>query len=260
MSTSVLLERSEYLLEKIYQATDDPSPSLLFDATELAECREQSPVWLDCARNPRVLEFMRQEPEQWPGLILESSVPTDTLLEHLRQILLVRFGEQRKGVLCYCNPTTASYFFAADAAQSLALWLGPVSRLSWYGGTWADQAEDKERWLSVDNPQAAQWRAMPGAAPARLSRQQEQALQRQRKEQFLYQWWKRQRGLPFTQASEYLEQGMDLGFVQAEELQRFLDLRLRYAQHGLPRLPAHTSNEDRLELLRRHWQDKESLT
>ncbi|WP_159426434.1 MULTISPECIES: hypothetical protein [Pseudomonas] len=53
---------------------------------------------------------------------------------------------------------------------------------------------------------------------------------------------------------------MDLGFVQAEELQRFLDLRLRYAHHDLPCLASHTSNEDRLELLRRHWQDKESLT
>lgn len=53
---------------------------------------------------------------------------------------------------------------------------------------------------------------------------------------------------------------MDLGFVQAKELQRFLDLRLRYAHRDPSRLPSHTSNEDRLELLRRHWQDKESLT
>lgn len=260
MTLSLLLERTEQVLEKVYQAADDPSPRLLFDSTELAECSEQSPVWLDSLHNPRLLELMSQEPGQWPGLIIDSTAPADILLAHLRHILLVRFGDARKGVLRYCHPTTASYFFTLDAAPELAPWLGPISRLRWHGGTWADQARGEQRWFSVDNPDAGHWKAIPGQPPAHLSPRQEQALQRQRKEHFVYQWWKNQRELAFPQACEYLDQGLDNGFVQAGELHKFLALRAGYPHHELPPLTSNASNEERLALLQRYLQDKESLT
>ncbi|MCE4055148.1 DUF4123 domain-containing protein [Pseudomonas sp. Au-Pse12] len=260
MTFSLLLERTEQVLEKIYQGADDPSPTLLFDSTELAECREQSPLWLDTAHNPRLLECVSQEPGLWPGLIIDSAASTQTLLSHLRHILLVRFGEDRKGVLRYSNPTTASYLFTLDDAQSRATWLGPISHVRWYGGTWADQARGEQRWFSVDNPDAEHWKAIRGQVPARLGPREEQALQRQRKEHFVYQWWKNQGDMAFAQACQYLDQGLDNGFVQAGELHTFLALRSGYPHHELPPLTPSVSNEERLELLQRYLHDKESLT
>jgi hypothetical protein len=71
---------------------------------------------------------------------------------------------------------------------------------------------------------------------------------------------KNQGDLAFAQACEYLNQGLDNGFVQAGELHTFLALRSGYPHHELPPLTPNASNEERLELLQRYLHDKESLT
>lgn len=112
MSVYVLLERTDRLLEHLYKLLPDPAPTALFDKTELAAYREQSPLWLEAA-SP-LLEAIHDAPDAWPGLIIESAAPADVVLAHLRHILFFRFEGQRRGVLRYSHPVTASYFFTAE--------------------------------------------------------------------------------------------------------------------------------------------------
>ncbi|PMZ30080.1 hypothetical protein C1X25_38370, partial [Pseudomonas sp. GW247-3R2A] len=74
------------------------------------------------------------------------------LLEHLRRMLTVTFGLHHRALLSYYNPHTASYFFDACDALELSRWLGPISQLRWFGGTWADRAIGSQGWQQLFNP------------------------------------------------------------------------------------------------------------
>ncbi|MGP0174926.1 DUF4123 domain-containing protein [Pseudomonas sp. NCHU5208] len=258
----LLLERTEHLLPELYRLGENPDPIRLFDDTELAACEEESPLLVDAQGNPSLLAAMQNEPLTWPGLLLETPGATEDLLAHLRHILFIRFDQERRGVLRYSRPRTASYLFPACDAETLATWLGPIQRLSWYGGTWQEHADDQATWRHVENPQAGTWRPVTTAHELHLSAAQEQALQRQQGEHFLYQWWERQQGIGFKRAWGYLSEGMQAGFATAESLNTYLDLR-HANPHATPpdALPPGT-DQRRLEALARHLSqnttDKES--
>lgn len=258
----LLLERTEHVLPELYRLGENPDPLRLFDDTELAACEEESPLLIAAQANPSLLTAMQNEPLTWPGLLLETSATAQDLLAHLRHILFIHFDQERRGVLRYSRPRTASYFFPCCDAETLTLWLGPIQRLSWYGGTWHEQADGQAAWWHVENQQASLWRPTPRAHELHLSATQEQALQRQQGEHFLYQWWERQRGIDFQTAWHYLSAGLQSGFATAESLSAYLDLR--HAQpHATPpdALPQGTDRE-RLDALARHLSlntsDKES--
>ncbi|WP_024647462.1 DUF4123 domain-containing protein [Pseudomonas syringae] len=182
MSIYLLLERTDTLLEQLYQTLPNPAPTLLFDKTELAAYREKSPILLDASGQNSLLDIVRETPEGWPGLIVESASSAEVVLAHLRHILVVRFEGIRRGVLRYSHPVTASYFFTADTPQSSAHWLGPISRLCWHGGTWADLSQGNQRWISIDNQHASRWAPPLTRMALALSPRQEQALRRQNKD------------------------------------------------------------------------------
>lgn len=264
MSTEhwLLLERTEHLLPELYRLAEDPDPVRLFDGSELAECEEESPLLINARTNPSVLAAAQSQPKVWPGLLLETAGPTEELLTHLRQILFVRFDQERRGVLRYSRQRTASYFFPACDHKTRPTWLGPIQRLSWYGGTWHDCADGCEAWHHIENQQATMWHAGTIAYELRLSAKQEQALQRQQGEHFLYQWWAQQGGICFETALNYLAAGMQAGFATAESLSTYLDLR-HASPHATPphALPGGTDQE-RLDALAQHLAtsttDKES--
>lgn len=258
----LLLERTEHLLPDLYRLGENPDPIRLFDGTELAACEEESPLLIDAQANPSLLAAVQNEPASWPGLQLEITGPTEGLLAHLRHILFIRFDQERRGVLRYSRPRTASYFFPANDEETRPLWLGPIQRLTWYGGTWHDRADGREAWQHIDNRQAQEWHSGTTTHELHLPPRQEQALQRQQGEHFLYQWWERQSGIAFKRAWDYLSAGMQAGFVTAESLHTYLDLR-HASPHAtsLDVLPPGTDQE-RLEALARHLTqnttDKES--
>ncbi|MCQ2028246.1 DUF4123 domain-containing protein [Stutzerimonas zhaodongensis] len=221
----LLLERTEHLLPKLYHLGEDPSPIRLFDDTELAACEEESPLLINARANPSLLAAVQNEPHSWPGLVLETTGTTQDLLVHLRHILVIRFDQERRGVLRYSRPRTASYFFPASDTVIRPLWLGPIQRLSWYGGTWHERADGREAWQQIDNRQAQMWRPATTDHELHLSATQERALQRQQSEHFLYLWWERQSGIRFETAWTYLSDGMQTGFVAADSLSAYLDLR-----------------------------------
>ncbi|EPJ84527.1 MULTISPECIES: DUF4123 domain-containing protein [Pseudomonas] len=185
MNTWFLLERTEHLLPNLYRQVAQPDLTRLFDSTSLAGYDEQSPLLVK-DDDSKLSAAILQAPEQWPGLMLHSDHSTEAVLAHLRQILFVNFEENRKGVLRYSNPATASYFFPACTVDELRFWLGPLTRLSWYGGSWPDRATGQMRWHEMENPAAHQWQALTFAHQAALSSNQQQALETQQQEHVLY--------------------------------------------------------------------------
>ncbi len=263
MSTEhwLLLERTEHLLPELYQIGEAPDPLRLFDGTELAACEEESPLLIHAQANPSLLAAVQREPLAWPGLLLETPATTQELLPHLRHILFIRFDQERRGVLRYSRPRTASYLFPCCDAATLAIWLGPIQRLSWYGSTWHELADGQAAWRHVENQQANLWQPTASTQELHLSAAQEQALQRQQGEHFLYQWWERQQGIGFQTAWDYLSAGMQAGFLTAESLSAYLDLRHANPHAAPPDALAQGTDQQRLDALARHLTqttDKES--
>ncbi|MEH6491696.1 DUF4123 domain-containing protein [Halopseudomonas sp.] len=245
----LLLERTEHVLPELYQLGEDPDPIQLFDGTELEACSEQSPILIRAWKNPNLLAAVQREPADWAGLLLESASSVGDLLAHLRHILFVRFDAQRRGVLRYSNPRTASYFFPACDRETLSIWLGPIDRVSWYGGTWREKAEGAEDWHSVEHQLASVWRSSSTAGELHLNPQQESALQQQQGEHFLFQWWKQQPQVPFATAWTFLKEGMQAGFVSAESLTVYLNLRTTYPHATPPASIPIGSDKERLDNL-----------
>jgi hypothetical protein len=180
-----LLERTEHLLPNIYRQVALPELTRLFDSTPLAPYDEQSPLLVKDDAS-KLFAAIQQAPEQWPGLMLHSEHSTTAVLAHLRQILFVNFDQNRKGVLRYSNPTTASYFFPACTAVELKFWLGPLTHLSWYGGSWPEKATAEMKWHALENPAANEWQAPAVGHQSALSSSQQQALERQQQDHLVY--------------------------------------------------------------------------
>jgi len=252
MNTWVLLERTENLLTRLYQRVSAPDFAMLFADTELALYTDQSPVLVSCDERSDLGSAVQQSPEQWPGLLIRSEHSRAELLAHLRQILFVNFDGERRGVLRYTNPVTASYFFPACEASHLAFWLGPIGRLSWYGGTWVDRASNTSAWKTLDNPDAKSWK--PFAKAHVLVVEQEQALQCQQQNHFLYQWWLKQHDLCFARTRQWLNEALRFGFTEVGSLERYLNLRRTYPGPDLPPALPEGSDETRLASLMRHLQ------
>lgn len=252
MNTWILLERTKFVLSQLYRQLGAPELSMLFDATELGAYMDQSPVLVTCAESSDLLKTVQQAPEGWPGLIIQSEYSTAVVLAHLRQMLFVRFEGRRRGVLRYSNPVTASYFFPACQATQLKLWLGPISRLSWYGGTWADHALSANRWQYLENADAKN-RGVSAHEPV-LEADQQQALQRQQQDRFLYLWWLKQSDLCYSRCQQWMNEGQLSGFTEADPLERYMSLRRTYPQSDLPPALPPGSDESRLAHLQQHLQ------
>jgi hypothetical protein len=247
MNTWVLLERKDSLLPRIFQQIAAPDLALLFGTTELAAYVDQSPILVTCTDRSSLLDTVQKTPEDWLGLLIESDCSTAVLLAHLRQILFVRFDGNRRGVLRYSSPTTASYFFAACTASSLSQWLGPIRRLRWYGGTWPDQALHKSNWQECENLDAGRWEQRGLELP--LDSDQQRALRAQSQDHFLYLWWCKRPEISYAQAQQWLHKGLDYGFEKPDSMQRYLMLREAYPQADHPAFLPSGSDEFRLDHL-----------
>jgi len=128
----------------------------LFEDTEWQALQEQGPVLIDLQSCPALADLYRVDGQRWPGLLMFSEATASTLLAHLRRMLSVSFNLHHRALLSYFNPNTASYFFDACDAEELSRWLGPISQLRWFGGTWADRALGCEGWQRLFNPTLAE--------------------------------------------------------------------------------------------------------
>jgi hypothetical protein len=223
----------------------------LFEDTELHVLREQGPILVDLRTCPTLVDVCQRNAQHWHGLLLLSEAPVSTLLAHLRRMLTVTFGLHHRALLSYYNPHTASYFFDACDADELSRWLGPISQLRWFGGTWADRAIGSQGWQQLFNPGLA---VSPLAVEESLSARQREKLQTCLLEQHAWQ-WSRSTGTEYTRLWSFQQEGLALGFSERPVLDGWLWLRLQYPDAvPVPPLSGRTPQE-RLDDLRNRWQN-----
>lgn len=221
----------------------------LFEDTDFQRLREQGPVLVLLDPDSQLWVQTHARPEAWPGLFMTSQSEVEPLLGHLRRMLRVRFSEH-EGLLSYYNPQTASYFFDACDAEELGCWMGPVSHLSWYGGTWADKAEGCLGWQRLQNPRLSM---APFLELPRLSLTQQGRLQECILERHAYR-WSRSTGHAFTLIWRYLQEGLRCGFNESAILDDWLRLRVQHPGSLVPQNLEGLAAGERLEFIRRSWQ------
>ncbi len=222
----------------------------LFENTDLHALRDEGPLLIDLSAQSSLAQCCHDEPAHWPGLLLVSSAPAELLLEHLRRMLTVTFGLHCKALLSYYNPFVASYFFDACDARELSQWLGPIDKVYWYGGTWADRAIGCLGWQQLINPRLA---VRELAIEDNLSPHQEGNLQACLLERHAWH-WSRSTGHDFGSIWSCVQEGLEQGFSERTVLDGWLRLRLQYPSAMLEEhLPGQTQQE-RLDSLRSRWQ------
>jgi len=222
----------------------------LFEGTEWHALREQGPVLVDLRTCPALADLCIVDGKRWPGLLVVSEAGASSLLAHLRRMLTVTLGLHR-ALLSYYNPITASYFFDACDAAELSRWLGPISQLRWFGGTWADRATGCQGWQRLSNPGLA---VSPLAVEESLSAGQQGTLQTCLLEQHAWR-WSQTTGVDFFRLSAHVQEGVALGFSERPVLDGWIWLRLQYPDAvPVQPLPGRTQQE-RLDSLRRLWQN-----
>lgn len=222
----------------------------LFEGTEWHGLREQGPALVELSDSPALVEFCYAEPHAWQGLLLFSEAAPDRLLAHLRRMLTVTLGLHHRALLSYYNPHCASYFFDACDAEALSRWLGPISQLRWFGGTWADRAIGCQGWQQLLNPGLA---VTPLAFEESLSPGQREKLQTCLLEQHIWH-WSRSTGTDYNRLWSHVQEGLALGFSERPVLDGWLWLRLQYPG-ALPVQPlAGRTQQERLDSLRNLWQ------
>lgn len=167
MTTWMLLERDDDLLPALFRQMNNPDFVELFDSTELAAYANFSPLLVTDDSDGTLLKALETAPDDWPGLVIESEHGTQAVLQHLRRLLIVRFEENRKGMLRYWSPKVAERFFPTCA--DFNLWLGPITRLTWYTSL-------ETSWRELSNPQVACWQPPSSEQRLTLSPEQSQAL------------------------------------------------------------------------------------
>ena len=224
---------------------------VLFEDTELHGLREHSPLLMDLRQSPALASLCHLDARSWPGLLVVSPAPAAQLLAHLRRMLTVTLGLHHKALLSYYNPHTASYFFDGCDPQELSCWLGPISLLRWFGGTWADRAIGSQGWQQLANP------GLPVTALEKehgLSDRQQSQLQRCVLEHHAWQ-WSRSTGRDYRLLWGDLQQGLALGFTERPVLDDWLWLRLQYPNARPVSGLVGDSQRERLDHLRKLWQD-----
>ncbi|UZE12641.1 DUF4123 domain-containing protein [Pseudomonas sp. B21-053] len=234
----------------LLQQFRDVRPSWLFEGTELRGMREQGPALVELRDCPALIEFCYSEPHAWQGLLLVSEAPAAHLLAHLRRMLTVTFGLHHRALLSYYNPHCASYFFDACDAEELSRWLGPISQLRWFGGTWADRAIGSQGWQRLLNPGLE---VSPLAVEETLSLRQREKLQTCLLEQHTWH-WSRSTGTDYNRLWSHVQEGLALGFSERPALDGWLWLRLQHPG-ALPAQPwPGLTQQERLDHLRNRWQ------
>jgi len=223
----------------------------LFDGTEFQSVREQGPLLVSLQGCPALAALCHSDPQTWRGLLLESAAPVAPLLGHLRRMLTVSFGLSHRALLGFYNCQTASYFFDACDARELSRWLGPILQVRWFGGTWADRGIGCEGWQQLRNPRLT---VASLEIEEALSQRQRERLQTCLLEQHIWRWSQSMR-VAYAQLWLHAQQGMALGFTERAVLDGWLWLRLQHPRAVLVPLPGGLTQQERLDHLRRHWQN-----
>lgn len=223
----------------------------LFEGTEWHALRARGPALIDLRTCPALAEACYGQVQVWRGLLVVSEASSSELLAHLRRMLTVTLGLHHRALLSYYNPNTASYFFDACDALELSRWLGPISQLHWFGGTWADRAIGSQGWQQLLNPELV---VSPLAVEESLSPRQREKLQTCLLEQHAWH-WSQSTGTDYQRLWSHVQEGLALGFSERPVLDGWLWLRLQYPRALLVPPVSGVTQQERLDGLRQRWQN-----
>ena len=226
----------------------------LFEGTQWHTLREHGPALIDLRQCPALAQACYSQAQVCRGLLIVSEASPTRLLEHLRRMLTVTLGLHHRALLSYYNPNTASYFFDACDARELSRWLGPISQLHWFGGTWADRAFGSQGWQQLLNPALA---VRPLAVEESLSLRQREKLQVCLLEQHAWR-WSQSTGTDYQRLWAYLQEGLALGFSDRPVLDGWLWLRLQHPTAQLVLPLEGLTQQERLDSLSQRWQDDQA--
>ncbi|WP_022964112.1 DUF4123 domain-containing protein [Halopseudomonas pelagia] len=227
-----LAEPQKGLLETLYEHEPDPDPVQLFEDTSFAAQASQSPLLFKLSARGKLVPSLASDPQKLSGLLIATHAPRTALLDQLRGLLEARFLQGRKALLRYYDPRVASYLLPTCTGDLQARWLGPISEITWYGGTWADEAGGSEQWHRLTQVQQAEAKA--SSAPLSLNETQLQRLVDQGYEHFAWRWLASHKGYEMTQVLDWIKAGMAAGHTEQKSLNAWLDSQtmVQGEQHG----------------------------
>ena len=134
-----------------YGASPDIAP--LYIGTDLAELLEYSPYVIRVKSDDTLLNIFHTKAisgGSWSGILVSAlaEIAFDDLITHLRQRLIMQFSGNKKGILHFQNPAVAHYFFGESDKRDTALWMGPITHISWYAFPYS---AIQGVWCSVSN-------------------------------------------------------------------------------------------------------------
>ncbi|WP_104203339.1 DUF4123 domain-containing protein [Billgrantia saliphila] len=149
----VVEQRSE-TLERLYALDSTPDIVWLFDETRYASVRDVGPLVVATQPGTALWDAFVAAQGDAPlaGIAVTSSAERDTVLNHLRHRLDAKFYGNRFGLLRYYDPWVAAHLFT-DTPSSL--WLGSLSALFWYGGTFRQRAHHGAAWYACRSASTA---------------------------------------------------------------------------------------------------------
>jgi Domain of unknown function (DUF4123) len=238
------------LVDDVKEVFPDARCDALFADTEMACIREQGPLLLPISIDEQSVLMSEGQNNVWPGLFIVCPAPRETLLAHLRRMLIVRFSDQHKSLLTYYNVQTASYFFDAMDPDELSRWMGPTESITWFGGPWSDKVDGLHGRQFVVNPKRV---VSPLVDEPWLSSRQEKKLQQCFVERHAYD-WSRTSGHAYRSTLNHLREGLSYGFNDAALLDEWLTLRAKFPSASVPRQLPGDSPRERFENLSNYWQ------
>ncbi|BFM48496.1 DUF4123 domain-containing protein [Marinomonas sp. THO17] len=224
---------------------DDSDYVTLYKETELSSLIDMSPYVVKVHQDHPLLHQYIHNAEantHWSGILLTvtKDISFKSLLNHLRQRLLVSFSQGRKGILHFANPAVANYFFSETIEQTdTNTWLGPIKQVCWYG---PNHSPNQGLWCKIHNVQAALETPSSDEDPTSslqwiMTASQAFAFKLQNIDKALTDYFA-QMSLSVTDRQQWLayrehfQDAETLGFTQFENIYHYLSLCEKKPSHG----------------------------
>ncbi|WP_052052384.1 DUF4123 domain-containing protein [Halomonas salina] len=256
--TWVVIEQEARTLRRIYELEASPDLDYLFHGTRYAEWSEKSPLAVRVSPSSPLWQAFVDDQGEPPlrGVMAVSSAPKQAVMAHLQKLLEVMFYGGRRALLRFYDPWIMAVLMSADSPS--ARWLGPLARVYWYGGTFAQRAESGAAWHAVKQA-AGESDAVDSIAQEMitLTREEESALEAFVSDYPLWAELEAKAGLDAGSAQHaacfisVLEEADRLSIPQTE-WRSYLTLRFVHHREGLPENMETLPAEERLEALRHH--------
>lgn len=243
-------------IKRIYKYHSNPNPYYLFDQTLLAEIKQQGPYVLRVDDSPKFIQSYLDDPQLWQGIMLETNATSAQLLSHLRNLLLVRFEKEQKGILNYYHQQVATYFFQMPEYLQ-PFWLGPINKITWYGATWQDKFYHTEKLYQLANPKPTENYIQ---AEPTLNEEQLALLKLCEQEQTIYR-LSNMLELDYQQVATYQQEAIALVLHDQAAVKQYILVREDNQTQPLPdKKLVGVTTLDKLKTLRNYWQQQTGVT